>query len=231
MSVSKEIIAAYADGELEGEALREVKAAVAADPELQAQVAAHHRLKAMLGAHFGPVAEEPVPERFLELLRQGPANNVVDFAAARERTRHPAPRFAWFGPALAASLVVALVGYGVGQRGVRDYAVGDVAAALDSQLVATQPREAPVRILLSFRDGEGNFCRGFASAAQSGVACRDGRGWRLGKVIGGEKAQASEFRQAGSAETEVLAVIQDMADGPALDAQGEEAARRGGWRK
>jgi hypothetical protein len=230
MSVSKELIAAYADGELEGETLCEIEAAVAADPELQAQVAAHYRLRAMLGAHFGPVAQEPVPERFLEVLRPGPSDNVVDFAAACERTRRPAARFAWFGPALAASLVMALIGYGVSQRSGRDYAVGDVAAALDGQLVATQPRDAPVRILLSFRDGEGNFCRGFASAAQSGVACRDGRGWKLGKVIGGAKAQASEFRQAGSAETKVLAIIQDMAEGPALDAQGEEAAQRGGWR-
>lgn len=66
---------------------------------------------------------------------------------------------------------------------------------------------------------------------RSGVPCRDGRGWNLGKVIGGDNAQAGEFRQAGSAEAEVLAAIQDSADGPALDAQGEEAARRGGWRK
>jgi hypothetical protein len=114
---------------------------------------------------------------------------------------------------------------------VHDYAVGDVAAALDHQLVATQPAGAPVRILLSFRDGEGNFCRGFSSAGQSGVACRDGRGWRLGKVIGSQLTRTGEYRQAGSADAEVLSAIQDLAQGPALDQEGERNAIRAGWRK
>lgn len=232
MRPSRETIAAYADGELEGDALREVQAAIAADPELQAQVDAHQALKAQLSGHFAPLMDRPVPERFLQLLKDVPAqDNVVDFAPSRKRPMTAAPRFRWAGPALAASLVVVLVGYGLSQRSAQDYAVGDVAAALDSQLVATQPTRAPVRILLSFRDGEGNFCRGFTSRAQSGVACRDGRGWKLAKVVGGRIAQAGEYRQAGSPDAEVLAAIQDMADGPALDAQGEESARRGGWRE
>jgi len=234
MTMSRETIAAYADGELEGEALREVEAALAADPGLQAQVEAHRTLKARLSAHFAPIAEMPVPERLVQTLKGGARENVVDFASAK-RVKSAPPRFAWIGPALAASLVLALVGYGVTQRSVRDYAVGDVAAALDSQLVATQRPQAPVRILLSFRDGDGRFCRGFSSAAQSGVACRDGRGWKLGKVFGadenGGREAGGDYRQAGSADAEVMAAIQDIADGPALDAQGELSARRGNWRK
>jgi len=230
MNPSKEQIAAYADGELDGDALREVEAAVAADPDLQVQVDAHRALRARLSAHFASVAEAPVPERLVRAIRGGA--EVVDFAeAARERARPPAPRFTWFGPALAASLVVALIGYGISQSGVREYAEGDIATALDSQLVATQQAKAPVRILLSFRDEKGRFCRGFSSEAQSGVACRDGRGWQLGKVFGGKKAQAREYRQAGSAEAEVLTAIQDLARGPALDAEGERKAQRQGWRE
>lgn len=230
MSLPKETIAAYIDGELEGEGLREAEAAIAADPALQEQLEAYRALKSQLSAHFAPIVEAPVPERLIHAVK-GQAE-VIDFTAVvRKRAEYARPRFAWAGPALAASLVVALVGYGFGQRSARGYAVGDVAAALDSQLIATQPRQAPVRILLSFRDGEGNYCRGFSSPAQSGVACRDGRGWKLGKVIEGEKAEGGEYRQAGSADAEVLAAIQDMADGPALDGPGEESARRGGWRK
>lgn len=232
MTLPKETIAAYADGELDGEALREAEAALAADPELQAQVEAHRALKARLSAHFAPIAEMPVPEHLIRAVKGGA--EVVDFAAVAARKRAPAaprPRFAWFGPALAASLAVAVVGYGISQRSVHDYAVGDVAAALDSQLVATQPAGAPVRVLLSFRDGEGHFCRGFSSQDQSGIACRDGRGWKLGKVFGGDRAQSGEYRQAGSADADVMAAIQDMAQGSALDAQGELDARRDGWRK
>lgn len=240
MSPSKETIAAYADGQLEGDALREVEAAIAAEPELRAQVEAHQALKARLSGHFAPLMDRPVPERFVELLKDAPdRDNVVEFAAApsRKRAGAAAPRFRWFAPALAASLMIALVGYGVSQRSVRDYAVGDVATALDRQLVATQPGQAPVRILLSFRDGEGRFCRGFSSEAQSGIACRDGRGWKLGKVIGGEKASGGEnagvgeYRQAGSADGEVLAAIQDLAQGPALGDREERNAMQAGWRR
>lgn len=233
MRPSSDMIAAYADGQLEGDALREVEAAIAADLELEAQVAAHRALKARLSAHFAPLMDRPVPERFVELLKDAPTgDNVVDFAArGRKRAMTAAPRFRWAGPALAASLVVALVGYGVSQRSVQGYAVGDVATALDSQLVASQPSQAPVRILLSFRDGEGRFCRGFSSEAESGVACRDGQGWKLGKVIGGEKPQSGEYRQAGSADAKVLAAIQDLAQGPALDDREERSAMQAGWRK
>lgn len=232
MTLPKETIAAYADGELDGEALREVEAALAADPELQAQVERHRALKARLSAYFAPIADLPVPEHLIRAVKGGA--EVVDFAEAAARKRAaaaPPPRFAWFGPALAASLVVALVGYGVSKRSVHDYAVGEVAVALDNQLVATQPAGAPVRVLLSFRDGEGHFCRGFSSETQSGIACRDGRGWKLGKVLGGEKAASGDYRQAGSADAEVMAAIQDMAQGPALDAQGEKDAMRDGWRR
>jgi len=233
MKPSQETIAAYADGELDDDARREVEAAIAADPELAAQVASHRALKARLSAHFAPLLDRPVPGRLLGLLTDAPPpDNVVNFAApSRKRMTTAAPRFRWAGPALAASLAVVLVGYGMSQRGVRDYAVGDVAAALDGQLVATQSKQTPVRILLSFRDGEGRFCRGFSSRVQSGVACRDGRGWKLGKVIGGGKAPAGEYRQAGSGEGEVLAAIQELAHGPALDEREEREAMQAGWRE
>lgn len=233
MTLSRETIAAYADGELDGKAAREVEAAIAADPELQAQVDAHRALKARLSAHFAPVVDQAIPERFLELIRdERREEKVVDFAeASRMRAKPAPPRFRWIGPALAASLVLALVGYGVSQRSVHDYAVGDVAVALDSQLVATQPAGAPVRILLSFRDGEGRLCRGFSAAAQAGIACRDGRGWKLGKVIGGGDAATTEYRQAGIADAEIMAEIQNLAQGPALDMEGERNAMQAGWRQ
>lgn len=239
MTISRETIAAYADGELDGAALQDVEAALAADPELRAQVEAHRALKARLSAHFAPIAEAPLPDSLVRAVKAGldeDGAQVIDFAEAAARKRapsvpQPAPRFRWVGPALAASLVAVVVGYGISQRSVNDYAVGEVAIALDRQLVETQPREAPVRVLLSFRDGTGRFCRGFSSATQAGVACRDGRGWKLDKLFGGGTAQAGDYRQAGSADADVMAAIQDMAQGPALDSDGEKSAMRAGWRK
>lgn len=233
MTPTPETIAAYADGELEGEALREVEAALAADPGLIAQVEAHRALRARLSAHFAPLAELPVPEDLLRTARGGA--EIIDLvAAARKRaSRGPLPfggRLRWVGPALAASLVLAVVGYGVSTGPPAGYAAGSLAVALDRQLVATQSPGAPVHILLSFRDEAGDFCRGYSSAAQAGIACRDARGWKLGKTFGGAEDQRGEFRQAGSAAAEALAAIQDMAQGPALDADGERDARGRGWR-
>lgn len=236
MTLSRETIAAYADGELEGEALRQAEAAVADDPALRAQVDAHRALKVRLAAHFAPIAEAPVPESLVRAVtgKTKSVGEIVDFAeAARKRAMPAAPGLRWSrfaGPALAASLVLALVGIGLSQRTSSGYAEGDVAAALDGQLVATQSAQAPVRILLSFRDAENRYCRGFSSAARSGIACRDDRGWRLGKTIGGASAPTGEYRQAGSADAAILAAIQDLAQGPALDAQGEQSAQRRGWR-
>jgi hypothetical protein len=132
------------------------------------------------------------------------------------------------GPALAASLVLALIGVNMWPSG--NYAGGQLADALDGQLVATQKADAPVRVLLSFRDAQGEYCRGFTSTDRSGVACRDDRGWRLSKLLGGAGVATTEYRQAGSADAAVMAAIQDMAAGPALDADEEAAAARRGWR-
>ena len=228
MTVTREELAAFADGELDPAREAEVAAAVAADPALAAQVEAHRALRARLGAHFAPVFEAPVPDRLASLLRPEP--RVVDFAAAREKRERARglPRWTWFaGPALAASLALAVLL----PRGADDgYASGDLAETLDGQLVAAQSSGAPTRILLSFRDGSGAYCRAFAGEAQSGIACRDDAGWRLIEEAAGSEAQDSEFRMAGNPAAEVLERAQAMAAGPALDGVQEQAAKARGWR-
>jgi len=228
MSVTREELAAFADGELEPARQAEVAAAVAADPALAAQLDAHRALRERLGAHFAPVFEAPVPERLSSLLRPEP--QVIDFGAAREKRERARtlPRWTWFaGPALAASLALAVLM----PRGTNDgYASGDLAETLDDQLVAAQAADAPTRILLSFRDEDGVFCRAFAGEAQSGIACRDDAGWRLIEEAAGAEAQGSEYRMAGNPAAEVLERAQAMAAGPALDGAQEEAAKVRGWR-
>ncbi|MDE2563289.1 MAG: zf-HC2 domain-containing protein [Sphingomonadales bacterium] len=240
MTVTREQIAAYADGELSGEELARVEAAIAADPALERQVASHRLLKATLGAHFAPILDAPVPDRLVEAVRGGAAETnggaeVVDFAAARDRReeRKPRslPRWTWAAvPALAASLALAVVLTRPGAPGP-GYADAQLAAALDNQLVATQPANAPTRVLLSFADKRGELCRTFAGADKSGIACRDDRGWRIARTLGGGAAEMGEYRQAGSPDAALMAAAQDMAAGPALDAAQEQAAKTKGWRQ
>ncbi len=224
MSVSREELAAFADGELDAVREAEVAAAVAADPALAGEVRAHRALKERLGARFAPIMDQPPPERLTALLRPEP--KVIDFAAARERRTRSLPRWSWIaGPALAASLALAVM---LPRGG--DYAVGALAEALDGQLVAAQSADAPTRILLSFRDDEGAICRAFAGEAQSGIACRDAEGWRLRMTGAGVPTQQGDYRMAGDPAAEVLERAQAMAAGPALDAAQEQAAMARGWR-
>lgn len=231
MTVSPELLAAFADGELDAEAARAVEAEIAASPELQAKLGAHLALRERLKAHFAPVSEQPVPEQIRKAVFGYAEPNVVDLAAERQRRRAPSDPRRWLriaGPALAACLVLALVGTHLWPSGA--YARGDLADALDRQLVATQPQNAPVRVLLTFRDAQGQFCRGFASRESSGIACRDARGWRLRKLFDGTTAASTEYQQASSSHTALMTQAQEMAVGPALDAAEETAAMRVGWR-
>ena len=87
ISITPERLAAYADGELDGETARAVETAIAADPALQAQVAAHRALKARLSAHFAPIAAQPV-QLFRELTEHRNVLGVVDVRSVEPDPAH-----------------------------------------------------------------------------------------------------------------------------------------------
>ena len=231
MTVTPELLAAFADGELDTETARTVEAEIAQSPALQAQLALHRGLRDRLAARFAPIAEEPVPEHLRQAVFAEPEAEVIDFAAAARKRSAPVLPERWgrvAGPALAASLVLALLGINFWPSS--NYARGNLADALDGQLVTTQAADASVRVLISFRDKAGHYCRGFTGKTASGIACRDDNGWRLQELLGGTETGSTEYRQAGSEMTALMAQVQEMADGPALDADEEAAAARRGWR-
>lgn len=232
MTPTPEQIAAFADDQLDGEERDAVATAIAADPALQRQVEAHRALSAKLSAHFAPLMDRELPETLTAPLEPGEAE-VVDFAAARERkeTRRTIPRWGWIaGPALAASLALAVVLPRGGSDDAPGALSGELASALDSQLSATQHADADTRILLSFANAEGDYCRAFTAPEVSGIACREADGWQLERLATGSEAGPSEYRQAGSDVSDILAAAQEMARGGALDAEAEAAARAKGWR-
>ena len=239
MKITEEILAAYADGELTGADRDKAEQAIAADPALAAKLKAHQALKARLAAHYAPIAEQSVPPHLAALLGgtadhagESESGGVVSFAAER-RKRGLAPmvrRWAPFaGPALAASLVLAVLQPWQGGT-PEGYAEPDLAAALDTQLAASQPADAQTRILLSFERKGGGLCRAWRGSQSGGIACHDDTGWKIERQFALGAAAGGEFRQAGS-ETELLAAAQDMAAGGALDAAAEQAARAQGWRR
>jgi len=230
MSVSREELAAFADGELGEPRRSEVAAAVAADPAFRAEVERHRALRQRLSAHFAPILDDPVPERLTALLG-GAEPKVADLTAARQRkAARGIPRWGWIvGPALAASIALAVF-LPRGNSASEGYVGPQLASALDSQLVASQASNVSTRILLSFRKEGGQFCRAFAGEAQSGIACKDDTGWQLQAAGRGASAEQGDYRMAGSTAAELMAKAQELAAGPALTADEEQAARSKGWR-
>ncbi len=234
MTIDRETLMAYADGELDELTRRRVEQAIATDPALARQVEADRALRARIAGHFAPFAEEAVPERLSALLR----TDVIDLAAARAERR---PARYWFAnvAAIAATLVVGiLVGQGIADRNAGPVGVsngvavaqGSLAAALDTQLASAQAGDAATRIGISFRSNDGSYCRTFQGAGLDGVACRAAGGWQVRHMASGTVRAASEYRQASSTDPVILAAAQAMMVGDPLDAAAEAAARDRGWR-
>ena len=229
--IDDNLLMAYADGELDELGRARVERAIAEDAALRARLEQQQRLRATLAAHYGPTAEEDVPERLRALLE----TNVVRFPPPRALSL---PLWRGFA-ALAASLVVGLAlgrtllapaGGPVGIEHGTMVARGPLAGALDMQLASTQPAAAPVRIGLSFAAADGRLCRTFDSAALSGLACRGEAGWQLMMTAAGASGPGGDYRQAASGSPLVAQAAQELMAGEALDADAERRARDSGWR-
>ena len=244
MTPSEDTLMAYVDGELDAQTRAQVEAAMLVNPEVAERVARHEALRSRVRGAFQETLAEPVPERLLSAARAAPpsvrSNNVVPL-----RRKHPRQ---WSWPqwgSIAASLIVgiavgALVMRNAGvdpitSRDGRLYANAELARALTSQLASTQPATAPVQIGVSFRARAGGYCRTFALQRPdtlAGLACRDGKKWRVEVLARNETGTdaAGHYRQAASAIPKpVVQSIEDRIAGEPLDAHAEAAAQQGNW--
>jgi hypothetical protein len=235
-----ETLMAYADGELDDLLNAEISAAIERDPALALRVQRHRALRDRVAGAYSIVLERPLPER-LRAAASGPQRRaeVLQFPA---RTSAPGARRwgtrEW--AALAASLVLGMLlswQFIAPSRGALVTAAdgalvasGALARALDSQLASAQRPEDPVQIGLTFRSQDGSYCRSFTlkHAATAGLACRVSGEWRV-PVTAAAAGFETGIRQASSLPPAVLSAIEARIDGDALDAAGEETARRGGW--
>lgn len=229
--IEEELLMAHVDGELDALTAGRVAKALAEDAELRALAESQRRLRNRLAEHYGPVADEEVPERFRAMLE----TNVVPLPAARAQRRSV---LGWrVAGAMAASFVVGLIaaqmiperGMPTGVTGDRLIAAGPLVQALDTQLASEQSGREPTRIGVSFAAKDGRLCRTFESRDMAGLACREGEGWHVVTSAAAPPASGGEYRQAASGTVFVMRVSQELMRGEPLDAQAERQARDTGW--
>ncbi|HUN74358.1 MAG TPA: hypothetical protein VMU40_07580 [Steroidobacteraceae bacterium] len=244
MSLSDEILMAYADDELEPAQRAAVEQAMACDPDLARRVAEHKALRERLHRAYDPVLREPIPANLLAAAREPPAGSPDNVIALQPRAprRRPAP---WQWAAMAASL---LVGLGIGQltrwggasdplaaRNGQLLARGALAEALNQQLASTQDPHSPMQVGISYLAKDGSYCRTFTWADRgglAGLACREGRDWQVQMLMQSASGPEGEgqYRRAASALPAAIAqAAQAQMSGEPLDAQSEAAARASGW--
>ena len=121
-----------------------------------------------------------------------------------------------------------------------------LASALSEQMSSTPASGAAARIGVSFRTGDGNFCRSFtltATAAQprdlAGLACRNDKGngtdsWQIPVLVQADGAPygSNNYRTAGSeTPAAILQEIDHRIVGAPLDAAAEKAALARHWKR
>lgn len=232
MAIDDDLLMAFLDGELDEVSRARVERAIAEDPALRARLEQQQRLRARLAAHFGPAAEEEVPERFRAMLE----TNVVPLRAPAPRPARPLWQTV---TALAATLLLGLmVGRTLLAPAAGPFAVeggtmvarGELAEALDTQLASAPPQDAATRIGVTFRNNEGRACRTFDSLTAAGIACRKEAEWQVMLTVPGTGTQNGDFRQAASGGLLVQQTAQEMMAGEPYDDSAERRARDSGWR-
>lgn len=240
MKFSDETLMAYADGELQPAERAEVEAAMAQDPAVARAVERHRALAARVRGAYDDVLAEPVPARLASLVA-GSDSTVTDLATRRRREGAAAgsrPLPGWI--ALAASVTLGLfAGLFLARSPRAPFAVEDGAliaqGALDSTLsagLASAPGTGEIRIGISFRSRDGDYCRTFhlqQEAPLAGLACRHGDAWRL-EVLAAATAQEGGLRPAAAMPIAVLRAVDATIEGEPLDSAAEIAARDAGWR-
>jgi hypothetical protein len=247
---SDETLMAYADGELDPFTRLEVEQAIMSDPEVAARVGKHRTLRSDVFDAFADTLGEPVPARLQGALRPGRVVQLDAVRAARAQaagTPLPAPRRRWSWPEWGSMAAMLAVGVFAGSLGMRQFdggaelavldagkgalqAQGKLALALSEQLSGAAPAGSQVRIGLSFKSKEGNYCRSFALGDTAGLACRNGAGWTIPVLSDGVRDVPGAYRRAGNGMPEaVIAAIDERIDGLSLDAAAEQAAQQKGW--
>lgn len=237
-SYDKEVLAAYADGELPPEQAAAVVMHLADHPEDQAYVDDLMAANLALARAFAAPAQEPVPDRFHRLLNTG-----SERGGARILPFVPRRAVVW---SVAGALAAALAVLAILPRGETGLEVGPVlrGSALDMAL-STRPSGDPVDFpgggqmtVLATLPAAAGFCREFevtsGRSVHLGLACREGAAWVVDVVLAETQQAAgqtgSNYLPASGGDAGVIDTWLDRRGaGMALDPAAEAAVIARNW--
>lgn len=223
--LSDEVLSAYIDGELPAEEAARVALALTRDVDAVGRLDALRRGDSLLKAAYAwPLRNQAeLSERWCADLTEAasPSGRVAALVT------------------LAAVVVVAgvAVGFAAGQfnrpRDVRlDPSRGAIAEDSLARALDTQASDAAaaLRIALTFRAVDGRYCRRFDMGdALQGVACRDGREWRL--VALATPIPPTDGARAAPGRTAVDRAVEDLGVDRVLDLNAEADLISTGWKR
>jgi hypothetical protein len=245
-----ETLAAFVDGELAPEDAARVVMHLADCPEDQAWVDLAMRANELLGKAYSAPMDEPVPDRFRDLILPRPTTPVAaDGGTVVPFVRRMALPLATAALAAAASVMV-MLSLGPRETANAPLVAGRVAQhgaihaaldALDSGATRQLPNGRQLAMMASFQDGRGGYCREFQVTAapndgfDHAVACRAAEGWNV-EIVVHQIAEADGgdggYRPAGGAGSRAIErLLDDIGAGMVLTAEEEAAARGSGWRQ
>ncbi|MEZ5743176.1 MAG: hypothetical protein R3D89_05460 [Sphingomonadaceae bacterium] len=227
----EERIAAFLDGALDDAELAAFKAELERDPALAAEVERMMGNDALLREAFAGPVEQGVDDALLA--RMGLAEEDHPAAPLAANDNPPFWR-RWqvpLGGAIAAALALTLIfttQQGAGFDAALDGTPSGQIAALDGG--------QELKPLLTFRAGDGRFCREFSigkdDAGGTGIACRSGNSWQVEALDKGatELARGSEIALASGEDGAGLdAAYERLQAGDPLGAERESALISGDW--
>ncbi|MBV7409689.1 anti-sigma factor [Maritimibacter sp. DP1N21-5] len=210
-----EILMAYADGELDETTARAVEEALRGDDYLAERMAIFTSTGKLLKQAAAEREHEPVPDALMSRVRATMESARVD--AAPDVVPFPAaPKQRWEPVALAASIALA-VGLGAGwlingqDTGALEVALLDTPglAQVLAELRSGETRQlaaGEARIIASFTDADGTFCREFELDGTTGrtvvaVACRADGDWQTRLAVATANGDAQGYAPASSIDS------------------------------
>lgn len=233
MQISDESLMALADGELDQQTARQLRDAVAADPELSARYRRFVRTRQVM-AETARAGAPPTPadDPLAAMIRA--ASTRPQPAAAPTEPAQPAPQAANLNrrPLLAAAASLAIAAVGLGWWGLSTPAPDSLPAFELAALDGLPSGESQVleggvtlTMIASYQAAQGGLCREYETARDQDIrtvlACRDNGAW--GEQFAQTAARAEGYQPA-SGDGSIDATLERIGAGTPLTPEQEAAA-------